>query len=185
MQKQILDTNIIKPEKLTNKVLRNAISTSMDRYFTDEFYGKQLGRLFKAGKIDSIKLQRDITDDTLDEMKKTLRSFDFGVLNVITTGTGKMLLIVVPDGQVIAKALDMVAKLKGWYAPDKIELSQPATITGMRIIDISQKKLEDLKQLESIKNDMQQLDDGVDTIYSDDVIESSVTIDDSSSSVIL
>ena len=150
-------------KKPTKSEIKSALDVSMDRYFTDEFYGNQLGRLFKAGKLDTIKLPRDISEEQIQEMRDTLKQFDYGYLGIQSTSQGKVMLIIIPDGQVIAKALDMVAKLKGWYAPDKIEVSQPATITGMRIIDISQKKLEDLKLLEEMKQDM--IDD--DNTYND------------------
>ena len=55
-----------------------------------------------------------------------------------------------PDTQAIAKALDMMNRLRGAYAADKIEVSTPATITGMRIIDVSRQRLEDARNLEEM-----------------------------------
>ena len=126
------------------------VRKKLDEFFPDEFYGNNFGKLFKAGKIETFKIPRDLTQEQIDEIKSTVERFGGGWLGVQATPTGKTVMMFMPDTQAIAKALDMMNRLRGAYAADKIEVSTPATITGMRIIDVSRQRLEDARNLEEM-----------------------------------
>jgi|SRR5580658_6174981 hypothetical protein len=126
----------------------------IQKYFNDEFLDEAFGKVFNSGKLESFRVAKDIDVQGIAELKEVVESINGKWVGIQSTPLGKFAYYYTSDTQSILKALDMAAKIRGAYAPVKVEVSEPAQIIGVRVITQSEADKEDeIKQIAEIQSD--------------------------------
>lgn len=134
----------LQPLRVYKKMIRDNFDTS---FIVDEIMS--LGNITK---LEMVRVAKDITEQQISELRDEIILSGNYWLGVQSTPLGKFVYYRVPDAQAKAKAIDMIIKLKGEYAPEKVDMrmNMPARIIGSRIVDMTIASLERAEELRVI-----------------------------------
>jgi hypothetical protein len=133
------------------------VGSKVVQYFPVDYIAKQVDKLFKGGKVESFKIAKDAGVKELSELKAVLESRGMSWLGIQKTPMGTFAFYIDDDRQAIAKGADMYFKLSGEYASEKIEISTPPPIVGMRIVDdVVEGSEQGSETLSNVQNDATQ-----------------------------
>lgn len=134
----------LQPLRVYKKMIRDNFDTS---FIVDEIMS--LGNITK---LEMVRVAKDINEQQISELRDEIILSGNYWLGVQSTPIGKFVYYRVPDAQAKAKAIDMIIKLKGEYAPEKVDMrmNMPARIIGSRIVDMTTASLERAEELRMI-----------------------------------
>lgn len=82
----------------------------------DDQIEEAFNKLITLKRLDYFVFPKTMSDE---DIKGHVEAQGITVLNVRPSDKGKLAFFAIPDGQALAKALDMVAKIQGAYAPER------------------------------------------------------------------
>lgn len=120
------------PQKLTQSKAWNDI---MEEVFPDNFIVEQHRKLFESRQLDYFVFSKSMLDE---EIRQHVEAAGLSVIVIRASDKGKMAFYSTPNDIVRQKALADIYKIKGRYAPEKVDHTtlgkEIQAITGVRVI---------------------------------------------------
>lgn len=82
----------------------------------DDQISEAFEKLINLKRLDYFVFPKSMSDE---EITEHVQSVGIKVVNIRPSDKGKLAFFAIPDGQALARALDMVAKIQGAYAPTR------------------------------------------------------------------